>query len=301
MITAGIRALLAEAVGAVDFVVCDMLHDNPAHWGAAATCQAVVICGNPRFTLSEDAWWEVGIWDRLLQLQACGIKVIDGWSGSAYAIDAERPIDEMAAHIANTERSQKYLAMARAITGRITRDPLMQRIYELADTSSVLLPCSSWWAPLDIAHKLAPTRSRNAVSLLNLPGRPDVGQAIRQLALTMQPVDYLASTWEDYIWALGEGFYNVQLVNDAATLLARYSSYQNLLAFRIHAAIPAAAMGCRVHTIGIDTRAAACGLFGIPVTSLQEFVDGKPIDFPLATAPSMGPAVAKLQDWLSRP
>lgn len=296
MITKGIRRLVQAAVPGAQFMVVEMLHDEPTHWVAAATCDAAILCGNPRFTLSEDAWWEGPIWQRLLQLQASGVRVIDGWGGSTFRLDSDMTIDEMAAEIRALPRNYKYLEYAGAIHGRITRDPLMQRIYEMEGVTSVQLPCSSWWA----AELQTGLRNRHAISLISLRGRPYVADAIRVLHARLEeeyPTDLLASTWDDYLWACNVGLNTVQLVCDHDTLLRMYSTYDKFFAFRIHAAIPAAASGCLVHVAAVDTRVMTCDAFGLPHTSINE-LGGLVPEYRMGAEPDVGAVVQCLQEML---
>lgn len=273
MITAGIRALVRDVVANPQFMYVNMLDDTATHWAAAATCDVAILCGNPRFTLSTAAFWETDIWPRLLQLQAGGVRVIDGWSGSAYRIDSGKTFDEMADEIGDFPRNAEWLKYAAAITGRITRDRMMQRIYERAGIASTLCPCSSFFAHHELPFQAPQERDRDAIAIADLHGRPGVGRllhAIRAQMADTRPVDIIGSTWNDYLWALGEGFDDVQLLCDPPALLGAYRGYVNLLAFRIHAAIPAASVGCAVHVIAIDTRAMTCEPFGLPVTELTD-------------------------------
>lgn len=290
MITNGIRNLVLKAIPDAQFLVADMIEDNPVHWAAAATCDVAIMCGNPRFTLSHDSWWEGPIWHRLLQLQAAGCRVIDGWSGAAHALSGQSLAD-MATAIRTLPRNVTYLQYAAAISGRITRDPLMQEIYTQAGVTSVQLPCSSWWAGVRHGRRF---RSRCAVSVLSLPRRWDVAWAI---ARACPGWDVLASTWEDYLWARGGGLDPI-LANDPDTLLRMYETYDRVLSFRIHAAIPAAAVGCSMHVVAVDTRAEACAAFELPVTPLEEFVAGAELYYATAWAPDEAAVLATFKEML---
>src|SRR3546814_15363559 len=54
MITSGIRHLVVSAISDARFIDVEMLWDDEDQWSAAATCDAAVICGNPRFSVSPD-------------------------------------------------------------------------------------------------------------------------------------------------------------------------------------------------------------------------------------------------------
>src|SRR3546814_9964855 len=75
MVTSGIRHLVVSAISDARFIDVEMLWDDEDQWSAAATCDAAVICGNPRFSVSpDDAWWECGIWSRINELSRSGVR-----------------------------------------------------------------------------------------------------------------------------------------------------------------------------------------------------------------------------------
>lgn len=296
MITNGIRRLVQKVIPDAQFMYINMIEDDIDQWAAAATCNAAILCGNPRFTTSADSWWEGGIWDRLVQLEAAGIRVIDGWSGSAFRISSDMSLDEMADEIMSIPRNRKYIMHAAMITGRITRDPLMQRIYEMEEIPSVRLPCSSWWAA---EHTPGGERSKHAISLVAMHSRAHGQIRVRAQRLALEaekPVDVIASTWNDYTWARGAGIKNVQLVCDPDSLLMLYRTYDKFFAFRIHAAIPAAACGCQVHVAAIDTRATACSAFDLPITPVHEL--NGPVEYRPGQAPDVQPVLDTLREML---
>jgi hypothetical protein len=216
MITAGIRHLVRLAVPDAVFVPVEMLHDDPQEWIAAGTCDALILCGNPRFSLSPaDSFWECGIWRRLAAAVAAGIRVVDGWAGAAYGDDPAATLDDMASAILTFPRNAEFLALAKLATGRITRDRLMQRVYELAGAPSVLLPCSSYWAVREYGRAAA-VRRGSAILVLGQPGQswviPAVRAAFEQLS-EFGPVVVVASTIGDWIAFRGAGF-DVQLIPD---------------------------------------------------------------------------------------
>lgn len=273
MITAGVMHLvqLAAAPRPVSFVLVDMLQDNQTHWNAAATCHVAIMCGNPRFTLSDSAWWEHGIWHRLLGLQVAGIRVIDGWAGAAYSIGAGKSIAEIGVELLAHPRNAECLQYARLLHGNIARDPLTQWLYQAADVPAVQLPCSSWWAPRDAPLQ---ERSRHCISVMALANNRPVEAAVRLARVQLEqeaPVDVVASTWNDYLWARAAGIEDVQLISDPFSLMRAYRRYAKVLTMRVHAAIPAARCGAAVHLVAIDTRAQAAEPFGIPITSMHEF------------------------------
>lgn len=295
MITDGIRYLARQAVPEASFLPIDMLHDNAAHWAAAATCDAVILCGNPRFSGSEDSWWEYGVWNRLLQLQFAGVRVIDGWSGSCLPLAPTRDVESMAQTLREIPRTEHLLKIARIIDGVVTRDAVTQSLYAQAGVRSTLLPCSSWWAARE--HAIQPASSDiDAMVLLALPGHDSwLPDAIRAL----KGYELIASTWDDYIWARGVGLH-AALICDVDSLLRLYARCRRVLAFRIHAAIPAASLACEVGVVAIDSRALACDLFDLPQIAFTDLAARAP-QFALATAANEELAVETLKGMLCGP
>src|SRR3546814_19850055 len=94
----------------------EMLWSDEDQWSAAATCDAAVICGNPRFSVSpDDAWWECGIWSRINELSRSGVRVIDGWAGATAELDCDNAVEKLIEH----PRVQDALSFARCLWGRI--------------------------------------------------------------------------------------------------------------------------------------------------------------------------------------
>jgi hypothetical protein len=300
-ITAGIRYLVRQVDPCAVFVPIEMLRDEPAHWQVAATCDAVILCGNPRFTLSPPSYWECDIWHRLAALQAAGVRVIDGWAGASYGHAPGVPNEEKAAAIASLPRAATYLGIAGTLAARITRDPLMQMIYARAGIASDLLPCSSWWAAREFAIEGATTRTRNAVVVYGMPGHewaPDaVRQMVEQTGANSLPVDVICSTWADHTWTASVGI-PAHCIPDAASLLRVFARSKRVAAMRLHAAIPAASVGCEVAGLSVDSRMDALDLFGLHAVPFDRMGE-ETLRFLKATEPNEHEVVATLKRALS--
>ncbi len=287
LITAGIRWLVRQAVSDASFIIIDMLRDDAEQWAAAMRCDALLLCGNPRFSLSDgDPWWECGIWQRLLAAQMAGVRVIDAWAGACYPHAEPYPdLDEMAGRIEALPRNQAALQVARQLTGVIVRDALALRIYQRAGIPAKLLPCSSWWAKREyrvksdyLFHAGAPP---NALVLTSLEGHDWAPETLRLLPQMIAAshhgrgwaVMQIATTWRDYVWARGAGL-DPRLITDPESLLRIYARCNAVASFRVHASIPAASVGCAVATLAIDSRANALEQFDHlpwqPFTSLTD-------------------------------
>jgi len=274
-ITAGIRWLLRAAIPEATFVTLSMLDDRAEDWRAAAACDMVVLCGNPRFSMSEGAaFWENGIWERLLELHQVGIRVLDAWAGATFPHSEEpRSVDDMAAAIAAFPGRARCLEVAKKLPLHITRDATMQRIYELAGVKSVLLPCSSWWAARE--YGVAPGPKDWDVLLAHRLDQGWFPDALRAVARRMTWPRIIAPTWADYDWARLNGF-KPELITDPASLLRVFARTQRLFTLRVHAAIPAASVGAAVAIAAIDSRVTTCEPFGLTSVRFTELAKWEP-------------------------
>jgi hypothetical protein len=299
MITTGIRELVKRVVPEASFTPINMqAHD--LSWSAAATCDRIIICGNPRFTMSTgNEFWENGMWDLLLDLQRDGRRVIDGWAGSAFPYNEYAPTSaEMAKAIAAFPGRQKRLEQAAQLHGRITRDSTMQLLYENAGAPATLLPCSSWWAR-DAYGTEGTQAFYDAIVVYQLRGHEWMPEALARVQFLMTqdlPVKIIATTWPDYLWAQEHGF-DVELFADVESLLEFFAFSRRVLSFRLHAAIPAASLGCEVAAVSIDSRTDACLPFGIPVVRFTELSQWTPT-FATATKPDTAFACETLRAML---
>jgi hypothetical protein len=78
-----------------------------------------------------------------------------------------------------------------------------------------------------------------------------------------------------------------------------YARVERVLSFRIHAAIPAAAAGCQVGVVAVDSRAMTCAEFGLPIICAHEFGDRLP-EYAHAAQPNEAFVVDTLQGMLCR-
>ncbi len=284
MITAGIRWLVRQVNPHASFLPINM-HAFDVSWEAARTCETVIVCGNPRFSMSlGDAFWEHDMWERLSALTQFGVKVIDGWAGAGFPYTEQSlTADEIAVALSFLPKRQDYLQIARSFHGRITRDAAMQSVYAKAGISSTLLPCSSWWAQQEYHVGVRDTqcdalvlfRSRHTGWFL------DALKTVIERGFSTRPLRVIATTWDDYQWAQEVGL-TPTLITDPPSLLQFYGTAGNVLSFRLHGAIPAASMGCAVTAVAIDSRVYACNQFEIPIV---RFTD-------LPALPAFAPCVA---------
>lgn len=299
MITAGIRWLVRHAIFNVVFTPVNMSRFDDSWTAAESACDAIIVCGNPRFSMSEgDAFWEHEMWSRLHAAHLHGVRIIDGWAGSAFPYtDHKLSTSDMATALMFAPKRRDYLNIAKQFHGRITRDPTMQCIYERAHAPSVMLPCSSWWARDEYGVNEG-NKSYDVVVLYRMDDWPHVIDELRMwqdVKLSERSLRMVATTVQDYLWAR-EHELNVELVADAVSLLHVFASADRVVSFRLHSTIPAASLGCTVAAISVDSRTDACRLFELPVTG---FTDICALQFGRATVPDTDNVVDVLRDMLT--
>lgn len=309
MITAGIRQIVQEARPDASFVIVDMLRDHEEHWAAARACDAVILCGNPRFSVADfDAWWESGIWSRITSCVDAGVRVIDGWAGACVGLDVPDDLEAQAERLLEIPRNRRALKAARRLHGVITRDPLAARLYREAGIREVHeAPCSSWLAHREFGVLFGWENPpyTHAIVLLALHGHPWAPDALSRLSAHLadaygEPAPFICTTWDDYAWAVENGLQNVQLVTDPKSVLELYGKVASLVSFRIHATIPAASLSTKVCTLAVDSRCAALAPFSLPVqrfTALEspDFVPA----FGWAREPDFAPVVDTMRNLLT--
>lgn len=285
MITAGIRYLVRAAVPDALFITVDMLRDDARQWAAARESEALVLCGNPRFSLSDDAWWEDGIWGRINACVDAGVRVLDGWAGASVGLGLARGgLPTQADHLLRIARNHRVLQHSYRLAGVIARDALAHHLYTTHGIRNAHhLPCSSWYAARE--YGVMPDSEfpdiHAAIVLLALRGHAWAPDALRRLAGSLadrhgQPCAFIATTFGDFEWANEVGLQRVMLVTDPPSLLRLYARCVRVVSLRIHASIPAASMGAQVCTLAVDSRAQICEPFGLPV---QPFTDLQRPDF----------------------
>jgi hypothetical protein len=89
----------------------------------------------------------------------------------------------------------------------------------------------------------------------------------------MAPCEVIAINWGDYEWAISNGI-DATLISDAGKLLRTYSRCDLVVSLRVHAAIPAASLGCEVGLLAVDSRALIAEPFGIPISPFTDLQYG---------------------------
>lgn len=256
MITAGIRYLLEQVVPDAEFVPIELL----LPWGSnerqiAATCDALVLCGNPRFDTGNDQWLYTDVLDEML---AIGCPVYDLYGGSCTPLGLSG--NQQLTALVENERNRDIARRMARCAGVTVRDAMSVQVCRALGIDARLLPCSSWWAA--DCHGITHTGGDRRVLI---PYRYQDIELVNKLAVGREVVTV---SQKDYDWYLAEGL-DSRLIFDPVRLLELFAESEEVVSFRLHCAIPAASLGCRVLTVAIDTRASAVDLFGMPRSPLM--------------------------------
>jgi hypothetical protein len=233
----------------------------------------VVVCGNPRYSLSDGLpWMYVGMFSQLLTLRKeCGFKVIDAYQGAGAPLGLD--FDEAAEALAGNEANRKVGELLRAMDAEvITRDGIAQRVNEIWGLPSVQKPCSSFAGALTFppysSHIVGPPRSKIGIAK-NMDGYAGGAELLRTLALHYEVI---ATCLEDAEFCARENIPFI-LIYTPRFLVTLYSQADEVISFRLHAAIPAKACGAkRVCYLAIDSRGETCRAFDIPFGDYRDGV-----------------------------
>jgi hypothetical protein len=268
LITAGIRWLLRQVDPAALFSRVDMLTPHPASWTLArAQADALLVCGNPRFSAEGGATWiEVGLWDAL----RCGLPVWDLWAGAAHGLPL-LPLDRMAQRVLANATARRILERERESHTLIVRDKLAARVCELAGLPHALLPCCTWWSPREYAIEPA-AKTQHAITVRNMPGHGWLAGRFLDLQRSLaaeRPTYLVCHSVHDWHWLRASAPrvpQDVLCLSDPASLLRFYAATDKLISLRTHATLPAAALGAQVCDLSLDSRSLTCAEFGLTST-----------------------------------
>jgi hypothetical protein len=275
MITAGIEWLVRRAFPGVHVLRVDMMQDLTTHWNAAAAnCQAAILCGNPRLSLSPDAYHEDEVLARMVWLKSKGLRIVDGWAGASTTLE-----DHGGSALMSIPRNMRNAERLRQFDLVIARDSLMLEICYRFKVPAVQLPCSSWWAREHFAMPRPSAKTGPSLAILDTAAPIPDGFAPVTL---MWPNAYPGAT----------------LVNDPRDLLHMMAAAPQVLTNRSHAAIPAASLGCEVGVLAMDSRVHTIAPFNMPMRRLDRFQDGLAPVFGMATPPDTANVVQLIRSTL---
>lgn len=267
-ITAGIKSLIKQQDKEATFEYLDFFDLDK--WPTDEELKGfnkLVICGNPRYDLStDDTWLYHGMLDALNRIHKnTGVGIIDGWQGAGAPLGAS--ISESIEVLTSNQRNQNIVKLLKQMKAKvITRCPISQGVNEALGLNSVQRPCSSFWGARSLPVPDAGPRTRKVVIVNDLGGYHGSLALVRTLGRTHE---IIATNGDDARWCERENL-NFSLVYSPKSLCTLYKECEEVISFRLHAAIPAASLGAKVWFAAIDSRVCTTVPFGIPSADYRE-------------------------------
>ncbi|HUU41417.1 MAG TPA: polysaccharide pyruvyl transferase family protein, partial [Desulfatiglandales bacterium] len=211
-----------------------------------------------------------------------GIPFADVFGYTSYPFP-ELSVDTVTALVLKQSRTRRILAEQARAALFTPRDFLTAHIAAKAGVSAAVLPCSSFWSPAFFGIKPA-TRVYNAISVFPITKDKWFADALMGIAGELSkelPTWLICHTAPEYKWLTS--FYpdaaNIRCIFDPFSLLDFYSKVDKIVACRLHAAIPAFALGCRLSYISFDSRSFALDQFHVGHILYTDIAGGQPPDY----------------------
>ncbi len=269
LIAYGTRYLIKQADPQAFFIpVSNIKHSQPAWDILFDQAASVVLPGGSLYDPSNiSVYWNDTIWKHISAAQDQGIPFADLWGYSSYPFPA-KPIKEAAAEILSQPRTTRTLNVQRKAALVITRDALAHHIASTVRSDVQTLPCASFWSPN--FFNIKPSKPLyNCVSVFPITRDKWFADALYHIAQHLakdKPTFLICNTDPEYQWL--RSFYphmpEIKCLYDPSSLLDFYSRCDKIVSARLHAAIPAFALGCKVIYLAFDSRSLALQSFGIP-------------------------------------
>jgi len=279
LITDGIKALIRIHDPNAIFLEMSLFNHVPLNWDVInARADAIFLCGNPRFELSNNHfYWLTDLLKHMLSAQGRGVKIGDLFLGTAYPL----PLSEngmMTNDLLKFSRNRETLSLLSEFDMVITRDSLSQVMCEGVVKNSCQLPDSTFWARY--FWGVSPEKKKyNCVTFPRLHCTSDLLKKLYGIAsvLAVEKTTYfLCTCWEEYRIALSvipDPKY-LLLIYDPESLLRFYSKVDKLVSCRLHSSIPALSLGAQVVNVAMDSRSQAFDAFGFESIPFLELKDG---------------------------
>lgn len=261
-ITAGIEYLLGRADENATFETLDAFSLNAETMPKAddfSQFDCVVLCGNPRWGFGEKGEW---LYNGLLAYLAdaqktAGFRFLDAWQGAGYPLGMADPVSELCGNESNKETARLLKELKAQI---VTRDYAAAMVCARFGLPYTPLPCSSYFGVRQFMPRQRGERTRRVVIAGNLDGYDGAAGLLRTLSRHHEVV---ATCLPDSEFCSREGIRH-SLIYAPADLVALYLECVEVVSFRLHAAIPAAACGAQVYNLAVDSRSETGAPFGVP-------------------------------------
>lgn len=305
LITYGIKWLLSHVCPEARVRDID-LYERDAAWGIVTREPGMIIlAGHPRYSINRSKeYWDLGVHidiEHAIERGVCSY--VDAWAGGDYRWPIPKSIDDMAEQCLKLERVKHIVEVQRQSRMCIARDKLAEAIMLRANVPCVRLPCCSWFAYRYLGMSEQPKRY-HAITVKALEQKEWMLRAIwaRQRELAEERPCYVVThSKECYYWLrqFHQPWKNLLCLYSPDDLLRFYSHVDKLISMRVHATIPALALGARVCHLWFDARYLTVDEFGIrgrPFTDLNQPVSALPFDRTACQRPSARPAMSLLYE-----
>lgn len=272
LIANGIEYLISLADKSADFFFVCQDHYVTEEWEAVRrTADYLIFAGGPRINShpTSTLYCDFGIWDHISQAMDTGVRAMDLFVGATHYLPL-RDKKQMVATLASIPKNDKILNNYRDMCCVVARDELMQDILEeVLDYDVPLLPCASFYAKDHFNIKMETRKDYHVVVFRKLPGNewliPKLCEALDDFTKEDgKPGHFIAHTEADRDWVkekyplIANG---MRVLSDSRELIEFYSKADRVLSLRLHASIPALALGARVTNVGIDSGTFAFNAF----------------------------------------
>jgi hypothetical protein len=269
----GIFNLLESTYDECFFIIKDWFDGQDDYeYPSVRGIDLVVICGSP---------W---IWEgfQFSPKYESVLKIINNYKdvpsiflGAGSCFDLSRDPSE----VIKTFQSKEYVKAIRALFGKstvVTRDILAHQLLSNAGVENKLMSCPGFFAY---------NGNQSGQTLYNLMVYYEPSIGISRSGLSSEFLNKYYKTFQDFYvdnttvavfqkaeipFAEKLGFKNVELLTDFTDIKNMVFNADKVLSGRVHAAIPAKALGKDVQLIAVDTRALTFNNFGTKIEEYKE-------------------------------
>lgn len=269
LIASGCRYLIGQADPKALFIPVSNLRHKPDEWDILyKNAHCLILPGGSLFDASNiSVFWNDGLFKLIASAQARGIPFADLF-GYANAPIPLKPFSHLVPTMASQPRNKRVLAVHKNASLVVTRELLSQAISSTVREDTYCLPCSAFFAPK--YFNITPgERLYNIVSVFPSTTDKWFADSLMDIAAHLskeKPTHIICNSLRDYRWftSFHPNAPGLLCLYDPHSLLELYAHCDKVVSAKLHTAIPALALGCRVIYLSYDSRSLALDLLGIP-------------------------------------
>jgi len=290
LIAYGCRYLIKQADPSSYFVPVSNINHSAQAWELLLhDADCLVLPGGSLYDPSNvSVYWNDTIWQHIKTAQDRGIPFADLWGYSSYSFPP-LSLKQASLDILKQPRTHRILAQQKKAALFVPRDVLTSLIARSAGINSPPLPCCAFWSP-DFFGIKPSSRLYNCISVFPIVKDVWFARALMRISQELdeeKPTYLICNTYPEYQWL--SSFYphadNILCIYDPISLLDFYSHVDKMVSARLHAAIPALALGSQVCYLSFDSRSFALDLFGItPFPYLDLRDESVPLNYSTVSA-----------------